>query len=91
VLLTHKTGVVAADAAGTAQAAFGAYPMEGRTGRGDTCTAAFLVARQSGASLDEAARFAAEITTRKMQYPGPYRGDKELVAKTASSNSAPRA
>lgn len=75
VLLTHKNGVVAAEAAGTAEAAFGAYSMEGRTGRGDTCTAAFLVARQRGASLDEAARFAAQLTTRKMQYAGPYRGE----------------
>jgi sugar/nucleoside kinase (ribokinase family) len=74
VLLTHRGGVCVCDAAGLYEAPFGEYSLEGRTGRGDTCTAAFLVAsRRMG--IAEATRFAAEITSRKMHYPGPYRGD----------------
>lgn len=74
VLLTHQGGVCVFDGKETAHAAFGSYPLEGRTGRGDTCTASFLVARGRGMSLHEAATFAADITTRKMQYRGPFRG-----------------
>lgn len=74
VLLTHRGGVCVCDASGLYEASFGEYSLEGRTGRGDTCTAAFLVAgRRMG--IADATRFAAEITTRKMHYPGPYRGD----------------
>lgn len=73
VVLTHKGGVVVSDGRATHEGSFGAYTLEGRTGRGDTCMSAFLVARAEK-SLAEAARFAAKITTEKMQYPGPYRG-----------------
>ncbi len=73
VLLTHRDGLLVQEGQDTAEAAFGPYRLIGRTGRGDTCTAAFLVARQTR-SLEEAARFAADVTTRKMQYPGPFKG-----------------
>ena len=56
------------------EGAFSGFTLEGRTGRGDTCTASFLVARGRGMGLAEAAAFAAEVTSRKMQYRGPYRG-----------------
>lgn len=72
VLLTHKDGVCASDGERIEEAAFGPYSIEGRTGRGDTCTAAFLVAR-ARMSLAEACAFAARITTEKMGYKGPYR------------------
>ena len=74
VLLTHRDGVCVFDGRSVHESAFRAYPMEGRTGRGDTCTASFLVARGGGMSLGESAAFAAEITSRKMQYRGPFRG-----------------
>ena len=73
VLVTHAGGLVVRDADGRHEAAFSPYTLEGRTGRGDTTTAAYLVARfQHDAA--EAARFAAQIASRKMQYRGPYRG-----------------
>ncbi|MBM4319332.1 MAG: carbohydrate kinase [Deltaproteobacteria bacterium] len=76
VLLTHEQGVLACTATGSAEAPFGPYTIEGRTGRGDTCTAAFLVARLlRGLDLAAATRFAAEVTTRKMQQRGPYQGE----------------
>jgi len=73
VLLTDANGVTACDGADVARSAFSAYTLEGRTGRGDTCTAAFLVGWEAR-GLTGATRFAAEITSVKMQYPGPYRG-----------------
>ncbi len=76
VLLTHEHGLIACTSSDLAQARFGPYRLEGRTGRGDTCTAAFVVSRlKEGASLQAAAERAALVTTRKMQYPGPYAGD----------------
>jgi len=73
VLLTDAQGVTASDGAAVVRFPFGPYSIEGRTGRGDTCTAAFLVAWEQQ-DLAGAARVAAEVTTAKMQYPGPYRG-----------------
>ena len=72
-VLTHKSGVCVCDGHEHYEADFTGYTNEGRTGRGDTCTAAFLVASETmdiGAAVD----FAAEVTSRKMQYPGPFRG-----------------
>ena len=74
VLLTHQAGVCVYDGQESYEASFGTYPLEGRTGRGDTCTASFLAARGRGESFQTATAFAADITTRKMQYRGPFRG-----------------
>ena len=74
VLLTHQGGVCVFDGQQTYSAAFGSYALEGRTGRGDTCTASFLAARGRGLDLQQSATFAADITTRKMQYRGAFRG-----------------
>jgi sugar/nucleoside kinase (ribokinase family) len=74
VLLTHRDGACVFDGATLHESPFGSYTLEGRTGRGDTCTASFLVARLRGLDLSAAIAFAAEVTTRKMQYRGPYRG-----------------
>lgn len=74
VLLTHARGVCVFDGHELHQSPFSAYTLEGRTGRGDTCTAAFLVGRGRGMDLAAAAAFAAEVTSRKLQYRGPFRG-----------------
>jgi sugar/nucleoside kinase (ribokinase family) len=74
VLLTHRDGVCVFDGNNLCESTFSGFTLEGRTGRGDTCTASFLVARGYGQGLAEAAAFAAEVTSRKMQYRGPYRG-----------------
>jgi len=73
VLLTHAGGLLVFDGKQVCTADFAPYGIEGRTGRGDTCTAAFFVGRQTR-DLQGATDFAAEITSAKMQYPGPYRG-----------------
>jgi sugar/nucleoside kinase (ribokinase family) len=73
VLLTQGDRVFLLEARGCFEARFGPYPLEGRTGRGDTTTAAFLVA-WGERGPEAAVALAAEIATRKMQRPGPYRG-----------------
>jgi sugar/nucleoside kinase (ribokinase family) len=74
VLLTHQAGVLAARGQALHEAAWGGWTLEGRTGRGDTCTAAFLVGLAQGAGLAQALEQAARVTAEKMRYRGPYRG-----------------
>jgi sugar/nucleoside kinase (ribokinase family) len=52
----------------------GFFPREliGRSGRGDTCTAAY-VARRLTASSAEATIWAAAVTSLKMEAEGPFR------------------
>jgi sugar/nucleoside kinase (ribokinase family) len=73
VVLTHRGGVCVFDGTSHYESPFTSFTIEGRTGRGDTCTAAFLVGMQRH-NLAEAAALAGEVTSRKMQYRGPYRG-----------------
>eukprot|EP01090_Pellita_catalonica_P018807 TRINITY_DN6189_c0_g1_i1.p1 TRINITY_DN6189_c0_g1~~TRINITY_DN6189_c0_g1_i1.p1 ORF type:complete len:312 (-),score=47.16 TRINITY_DN6189_c0_g1_i1:800-1702(-) len=71
-------------------ASFGEWKMEGRTGRGDTVTIAFIaklmetlpktssaktLLQQDTKILQECLNHAAQITSRKMQYAGPYSGN----------------
>ena len=74
VLLTHQGGVCVYDGRSLSSGAFTGWTLEGRTGRGDTCTASFLAGRRRGMSLPDATAFAAAVTSAKMQYRGPYRG-----------------
>ncbi len=67
------TKCAAADLEQLCESPFTGFTVEGRTGRGDTCTAAFLVGLQR-MGLREATALAAEVTSRKMQYRGAYRG-----------------
>jgi len=52
--------------------------IRGRTGRGDTCFATY-VARRLEVGPEEACRFAAAVTSLKMEHPGPYRGSRADV------------
>lgn len=73
ILATHTNGVVVFDG-NFYEAPFEGWTMEGRTGRGDTCTAAFLVGILfKGMAPGKATRFAAKITSLKMRHPGPLR------------------
>ena len=73
VLLTHAGGVCVFDGTEHHESPFTGFTLEGRTGRGDTCTGAFLSAMRR-MDLRSAAALAADVTSRKMQYRGPYRG-----------------
>ena len=68
------------------QAPFIPGSLDGRTGRGDTCFAAYVGQRLS-TSPQEAARFAAAVTTLKQEQPGPWRGTLTGVAAVLASRN----
>jgi sugar/nucleoside kinase (ribokinase family) len=73
IMITHHGGVLVYTGKQAHEAAFTPRSMDGRTGRGDTCFATYLGKRLS-APPEEACRFAAAVTTLKMERPGPFRG-----------------
>ncbi len=73
VVLTHPEGVIAQVAGETHFAPWTARSMDGRTGRGDTCFCAYCL-RRSKHSAGDACRFAAALTSLKMERPGPFAG-----------------
>ncbi len=72
IMLTHSGGVLVYAGEQAYEATFTPRSMDGRTGRGDTCFATYL-GRRLSAPLGEACRFAAAVTTLKMERPGPFR------------------
>jgi len=73
IVLTHAGGVLVYADGAHYEAPFTPRELRGRTGRGDTCFAAYLTRRLS-ASPEEACEFAALVTSLKMEAPGPFRG-----------------
>lgn len=61
------------------QVPFTARQLAGRTGRGDTCMASYLARRMAGDGPERALRFAAALTSLKMERPGPYAGTSQEV------------
>jgi sugar/nucleoside kinase (ribokinase family) len=74
VVLTRNEGVLVLAGNEFTEAPWQAREVKGRTGRGDTCIAAYLGKRLS-ASPAEAVRFAAALTGRKLEAPGPFKGE----------------
>jgi sugar/nucleoside kinase (ribokinase family) len=72
IVLTHRNGLLVHARGGFFEAAF--YPRElvGRSGRGDTCLAAYT-ARRLAHSPAEATTWAAAATSLKMEAEGPFR------------------
>ena len=73
IVVTQSAGVTVLADGEFFSAPFTPRSLAGRTGRGDTCFATYLGKRLS-APPDEAARWAAAITTLKQEQPGPWRG-----------------
>jgi len=73
VVVTQSAGVTIYVDGQVYEAPFTPRSLAGRTGRGDTCFAIYVGKRLS-ASPEEAARFAAAVTTLKQEQPGPWRG-----------------
>ncbi|HUX13265.1 MAG TPA: hypothetical protein VMW87_09560 [Spirochaetia bacterium] len=78
VLLTHRDGVLVYDGQDYHEALFLPERLVGRSGRGDTCLASY-VARRLVDPPDQAIRWAAALTSRKMEAEGPYKGDYSSV------------
>jgi sugar/nucleoside kinase (ribokinase family) len=73
VVVTQSSGITVYANGQIHQAPFTSRSLAGRTGRGDTCFAVY-VGKRLNASPEEAARFAAAVTTLKQERPGPWRG-----------------
>lgn len=73
IVLTRKEGVLVLANGRFHEARFRPRSLAGRTGRGDTCFSAYLGRRLLGDPPNTAARFAAALTTLKLEQPGPFR------------------
>ncbi len=79
VVLTHRDGVLVHTEDTVVEAPFRPKSLAGRTGRGDTCFSSYFGRRLLGDPPQAAARFAAALTTLKLERPGPFRGSLEEV------------
>jgi sugar/nucleoside kinase (ribokinase family) len=79
IVLTRPQGVLVYAGGEFHQASFHPREVRGRTGRGDTCFAGYL-GRRLTADPEEACRFAAAMTSLKLEQPGPFRGSIEDVS-----------
>jgi sugar/nucleoside kinase (ribokinase family) len=78
VLLTHGGGVLIYHDGVIDEAPFVPEQVRGRSGRGDTCTSAYL-SRRLTAPPAEAVRWAAAVTSLKLEAEGPFRRDRTAV------------
>lgn len=78
VLLTHGGGVLVYADGLFHEAPFAPQEVRGRSGRGDTCTSAYL-SRRLTASPAEAVRWAAAVTSLKLEAEGPFRREQSEV------------
>jgi len=83
VIITHSDGITVYADEQIHEANFTPRSLDGRTGRGDTCFATYVGRRLIDAPED-AARFAAGVTTLKQEIPGPWRGTVGDVEKLLS-------
>jgi sugar/nucleoside kinase (ribokinase family) len=88
IMITHNGGVLVYAGEQAHEATFAPRSMDGRTGRGDTCFATYL-GRRLSAPPGEACRFAAAVTTLKMERPGPFRGTLAEVEAMMARQSPP--
>ncbi len=82
IVLTHAGGLVVHVDGAVHEAPFTPAVVRGRTGRGDTCFSTYVAARLH---MDpaQACRFAAAVTSLKMENPGPFRGTREEAQRVA--------
>jgi sugar/nucleoside kinase (ribokinase family) len=74
VLMTHSGGVLVYHDGQIDQAPFLTKEIRGRSGRGDTCTSAYLCRRLTSPP-EEAVRWAAAVTSLKLETEGPFMRD----------------
>lgn len=73
IVLSHPGGLLILAGGEFSNTPFTPREVRGRTGRGDTCMAAFL-ARRLTRDPHESGRFAATLCSIKMEAPGPFAG-----------------
>lgn len=89
IVLTRPQGVLVYAGGEYHQAPFNPREVRGRTGRGDTCFAGYL-GRRLTADPQEACRFAAAMTSLKLERPGPFRGGIEEVERAVKREDVKR-
>ncbi len=78
VLLTHNGGVLVWHEGRGHRAPFAPQAVRGRSGRGDSCTSAYL-SRRLTAPPEDAVIWAAAVTSLKLEAEGPFRRDLREV------------
>jgi sugar/nucleoside kinase (ribokinase family) len=78
VMITHSSEVIVYNGKKICRAPFNPLDLLGRTGRGDTCFGAYLTWRLSH-GIEESVRFAAALTSIKMEKFGPFSGTLKEV------------
>lgn len=74
IVMTESSGVTVFADGQFFHAPFNPSTLAGRTGRGDTCFSTYI-AKRLDSSPEIACRWAAEITSRKQEVPGPWKGN----------------
>jgi len=74
IVFTRQAGLLVLADGRFHEAPFRPRSLAGRTGRGDTCFASYLGRRLLGDEPEQATRFAAALTTLKLEVPGPFQG-----------------
>lgn len=74
IVFTRQEGLLVLADGRFYEAPFRPRSLAGRTGRGDTCFASYLGRRLLGDDPERATRFAAALTTLKLEVPGPFQG-----------------
>jgi sugar/nucleoside kinase (ribokinase family) len=78
IVLTHKDGLLVLADGKTYERPFLPQPLRGRSGRGDTCVGSYL-SRRLSADPSDATRWAAAVTTLKLEAEGPVRRERADV------------
>jgi len=89
IVLTHRDGLLVYAEGRFHEAGFFPAAMVGRSGRGDTCLAAYT-AKRLEASPAEATLWAAAVTSLKMEAEGPFKGSIEAVERLIQERYRPR-
>jgi sugar/nucleoside kinase (ribokinase family) len=78
IVLTHRDGLLIYADSQYYEASFFPQKLVGRSGRGDTCIAAYIAKRLTAPPV-EAAAWAAAVTSLKMEAEGPFRREMNEV------------
>lgn len=78
IMITHNTEVLIYDGKQIYTQPIVARNLSGRTGRGDTCFAAYITERLR-VDVPRALVYAAALVSLKMETPGPFKGTREDV------------
>ncbi len=84
LVLTHRDGLLVLAEGKFSQARFAPRRLVGRSGRGDTCIAAY-VSRRLDASPADATQWAASVTSLKLEAEGPFQRQIHEVQSLLSS------